>query len=763
VNIVLLSQAFVLLCLFAVANSTATAQYTLPKSAGATGLYIENKGQIGDQHGKPNHDVRYLLRYGTLAIQLRNNGFSYDEYSASEARPSHRVVRRIDVDLVHPSPTMRIAASSPGAEYRNYFTHITAQSRADQGATEVRGYATVTYHDVWPGIDMEWHIDAEGRPQYRLNLREGADSANIRFHVRGADAFNHTTMIANASPMPPISAESGGFMKPFAATRWGTYVGGSASNRALAVAVAPGGDVVVAGLTMADEAIATSGAYQVEMLGETWDACVVVLAADGSTRRWGTYLGGGMSDVATSVDVLENGDIVVGGETQSAAGIATSGAHQTVFGGVFDGFVAVLSADGATMRWATYVGGPDRDAVNAVRVTPQGAIVAAGTTQSPSGLATAGSHQIGYAGATDGFVLSFSGEGQRQWGTYVGGAGTDEALALSARGSSIVVAGTTGSRTNIATTGVFQPVFGGGTEDGFLAILDGTLGTRRWGSYVGGEGFDVVLGVDEHTNGDIIVGGETRSTSGLASPGALQASNAGGRGDGFVGVVSPGGQERRWFTYVGGEQLDGVYGVTAMGTADVVAVGRTASPSSIATAAAAQTTLAGGEDGFVVVINASGTEKTYGSYIGGLANDAATAVASAAPGTAVIVGRTSSTTGIGTPGSFQSSPGGEFDGFCVGYSALPLRIQHSDASAQVLHCWPVPATEVLHASVTKEGPMTLRLFDMTGRQVANSRWVEHASVGHVEQWDVRGLVPGMYTLHYSTPTGWHAVGITIMR
>ncbi|NJM79145.1 MAG: hypothetical protein HC854_04950 [Flavobacterium sp.] len=42
--------------------------------------FIENKGQIVDQKGKENLEVKYLLNTTGLNVQLRANGFSYDVY-----------------------------------------------------------------------------------------------------------------------------------------------------------------------------------------------------------------------------------------------------------------------------------------------------------------------------------------------------------------------------------------------------------------------------------------------------------------------------------------------------------------------------------------------------------------------------------------------------------------------------------------------------------------------------------------------------------
>ncbi|WP_435522367.1 hypothetical protein [Chryseobacterium indoltheticum] len=42
--------------------------------------FYENKGQIVDQNGKENPDVKYLFHSAGLNVQLRSNGFSYDVY-----------------------------------------------------------------------------------------------------------------------------------------------------------------------------------------------------------------------------------------------------------------------------------------------------------------------------------------------------------------------------------------------------------------------------------------------------------------------------------------------------------------------------------------------------------------------------------------------------------------------------------------------------------------------------------------------------------
>ena len=54
---------------------------------------------------------------------------------------------------------------------------------------------------------------------------------------------------------------------------------------------------------------------------------------------WGTYYGGSGDDMVRDL-IVKNGAIYLSGYTMSPSGISTSGAHQTIFGGGADAFIA---------------------------------------------------------------------------------------------------------------------------------------------------------------------------------------------------------------------------------------------------------------------------------------------------------------------------------------------------------------------------------------------------------------------------------------
>ncbi|MEI6898938.1 MAG: FISUMP domain-containing protein [Bacteroidota bacterium] len=119
---------------------------------------------------------------------------------------------------------------------------------------------------------------------------------------------------------------------------WGTYYGGDISDWAYAVEFDPRGKVFFGGVTISDNNIATPNAFQ-PVNGGNWDAFLVKFDTIGN-RIWGTYFGGAQRDDGYAIAVDTNDRQYLAGATHSDTLIATSGAHQTVFGGqLWDGYL----------------------------------------------------------------------------------------------------------------------------------------------------------------------------------------------------------------------------------------------------------------------------------------------------------------------------------------------------------------------------------------------------------------------------------------
>ena len=132
------------------------------------------------------------------------------------------------------------------------------------------------------------------------------------------------------------------------------------------------------------------------------------VSADGSTLEYSTYLRGHQSApgyIATGaynesdlflaqnwiagIALDSAGDVIVTGGTR-ATDFPTANPSQSANAGLADAFAAVISADGSTLKYSTYLGGSLDDGALAAAVDPQGNIIVAGQTWSLNFPATNG-------------------------------------------------------------------------------------------------------------------------------------------------------------------------------------------------------------------------------------------------------------------------------------------------------------------------------------------------------------------------------------
>ena len=175
---------------------------------------------------------------------------------------------------------------------------------------------------------------------------------------------------------------------------WCSYFGGPDGLGVGDLALAPDGDVVIAGTITREGVPDAARAARPVPAGGT-DIVVAKVSGDGRRLRWASYVGGPADEGPTaSVRVGPDGDIWVLTETRSP-GVATPGAYQPALAGPSDLLVARLAAGGDALRWATYLGGSaaEREAMHNLAVTAAGEAVLVGVTASNDFPTTAGAWQ----------------------------------------------------------------------------------------------------------------------------------------------------------------------------------------------------------------------------------------------------------------------------------------------------------------------------------------------------------------------------------
>lgn len=324
--------------------------------------------------------------------------------------------------------------------------------------------------------------------------------------------------------------------------QWGTYYGGTGDEGGYGVCVDLTGNVFMSGCTNSSNgnSIATIGSHQ-PTIGGGADAFLVKFDPTGN-RLWATYYGGTSSlENGHACDFDSNGDVYLMGYSDSPSGISTPGSHQQILGGGGqpDGMLVKFNTNGVR-QWGTYYGGALRDMFYAIKIVGT-EIFISGETFSSGGtaIATPGSHQPIFGGGTcDAFVTKFNNTGVRIWGSYYGGANNESALGVTVDNTGyIYVSGmtNTSSGTAIATPCSYQPNYGGFPTDLFLAKFKSN-GTRMWGTYYGGSGYEYLGTCTADGTGAIYLVGRTATNTGtvIASVGSHQPAFSGGTYDGFI-------------------------------------------------------------------------------------------------------------------------------------------------------------------------------------------------------------------------------------
>ncbi|HEV8144853.1 MAG TPA: SBBP repeat-containing protein [Bryobacteraceae bacterium] len=212
-----------------------------------------------------------------------------------------------------------------------------------------------------------------------------------------------------------------------------TFLGGAASEHAGGIAVDSSQNVYVAGGTLSTNFPVVS-AVQASS-GGSQDAFVTKIRTDGGAFLYSTYLGGsggaqGNPEQANAIAVDAAGNAYVAGVTNSSNFPVTTGAFQTVFGGVQDAFVAKLNPAGSGLVYSSYLGGTSFDWGNAIAVDSGGNAFIAGYTSSASFPAVA-PVQSSFRGLYDAFISKINAAGNAlTFSTLYGGTGADTASAL---------------------------------------------------------------------------------------------------------------------------------------------------------------------------------------------------------------------------------------------------------------------------------------------------------------------------------------------
>ncbi|HET7078451.1 MAG TPA: SBBP repeat-containing protein, partial [Chloroflexia bacterium] len=595
-----------------------------------------------------------------------------------------------------------------------------------QWHTGLPTYGALSYQSLYPGIDLRYTGTA-GQLKGTYTVAPGHDPAAIRWRYQGArsvtvDGAGNLQVTLDPAPagqlieQAPVAwqmisdqrvdvavryalAPDGSVGFAFGAYDPGTaliidpvltyssYLGGNGLDTSDGITVDAQGNIYLTGWTGSSN-FSLVNPYQSTYGGGTTDAFVVKLDPTGSNRLYATYLGGSGADSGVRVRLDSQANISVVGFTNSTDFPRMAPIQASYGGGTNDGFITKLNPTGSALLYSTYLGGNDSDKIFNIAFDAQDNVYVVGETNSTN-FPRVNAYQPVLHGWADAFVARLNAGGSTLiYSTYYGGNDGDGGYGLTVDASGNAYIAGIARSANLSLVNPYQPAFGGGSYDAYVARFSPDGSSLTYATYLGGSGNDVAEGIALDTAGNIYLTGWTSSTN-FPRANALQVQYGGGTYDAFLTNLTANGASLVYSTYLGGSGEDAAYALAVDGAGKAYIAGYTTSDNFPVTDPV-QPTYGGGTtlgDAFLAMVHASGTAVGYATYLGGADDDASWDVAIDSGGGAYITGVTNSTNFplAGTP--VQGIYGGSSDGYVARISnpsATPTATQTATATSTAI-------------------------------------------------------------------------------
>ncbi len=558
--------------------------------------FIENKGQWDQK-------IKYKADLNEGSLQCLQNSLNYvfrdqaqyDKLLSYKLTPVNKQVtidssefiinyHAYSANFINSNKNVELIPSEIGPDYSNYFLG----NDKSKWKSNVHNYKKISYINLYDNIDMEL-LENNQLLKYQFILHTGANPGKIIIEYEGVTdisiqqrnliiktSVNQVTELApvafqiingNKTMVPckfvlrknRVSFEfPEGYNKEFEVVIdpvliFSTYTGSTADNWGFTATYDNLGNTYSGGICFDDPPYdfpVSIGAFQVNFAGGEGtyrggcDIAIIKYDSLGHNRIYATYLGGNRNDLPHSIIVDMNGNLLIFGTTGSSNFPVTANAYDPTFNGGtditydyvltfnlgVDMYVAKLNSSGTQLLSSTFLGGTRNDGIN--------------------------------------FFAPLS-------HNYADGARGEINID---KNNNVYIVSTTSSDDFPVTSNAFQTTFAGGSLDGCITVLDNSLHSIIWSSFLGGSLLDAVYGIVIDDTMNVYVCGGTTSLNFPTTSGCYQPAFGGGTADGFITKISPNGNAITASTYYGSAYYDQTYLMDRSKQGYIFVYGQTSDP-----------------------------------------------------------------------------------------------------------------------------------------------------------------------------------------
>jgi len=667
---------------------------------GETQGFTENKGQWHD-------DIMFMTSCGSDHFEIGRSFFLFNIRSQDPEGPDGCVVKYKILGCSDVEPR--------GVNTQEYYKNYIIGGDRLVKIPSVRTYSSVILDDIYPGVDLAFRSGNNGI-KYEFIVEPGARPEQIRMRIEGPakvtntgkdlvmdlwgdhKVFDGPLVVYQEGPgRLPVSSglksECGNIIS-YAIGKYdpaktlvidplvySTYFGGGYSDEPYATASDSSGDSYFAGETGSGDFPTTAGCYDSSKPQSGYLESAFVTKISGSTGMpiFSTFVEGYINSRPRAIVVDRLGNTYVTGDCYSSF-LVTPGAYKNENNLQSQIMVFKLKADGSDLLFSTHVGGSSWEHGMDIHLDSMERPVICGYSASEDFPVSEGAFQTEKGAGADVVVFKMDSDGSSLlFSTFVGGKETgspgqgfihDEGNGLTMDGfDNIYVTGSTNCVDFPTTDGAPYESYQGSWDDVFLFKLNHNGSKLLFSTFFGGggsekneEGWDVVLDDD----GNMIVGGWTKSTNFPTTPGVYRRSHSGSV-EGFVFEIDRYGKNITFSTFIGPGFTHDIH---LRKNGDPVSVGWTESSNFPTTDNAYDKKSNGKDDVFISEISTDGARLVNSTYFGGSNKDVCWDFSIDDIDRIVLAGYTESTDLPLTDDAFQRTMNTSVTGACEGFFSI---------------------------------------------------------------------------------------------
>lgn len=423
---------------------------------------------------------------------------------------------------------------------------------------------------------------------------------------------------------------------------YSTYFGGSSAERINALKIDNEGFLYIAGFTNSDDFPVTENAYSKKRMGDL-DGYVAKIDINTNKIIWATYIGGTNVEYLSDMEIDNEGNVYIIGNTLSSDFPTSENAYDRSFNGASGGnhgdlYIAKLSNDGAKLLFSTYLGGSDTESFENLALDNNGNIYICSSTSSTDYPITLNTLDSTFNGQNSGNYLAdiaiskLSNDGSKLlFSTFLGGRGNETAtINIDLQGRLFVIGQTSSSNFPVTNNSYFtcQDTSFRGDGNLFLTIIDSACSEISHSTYFGGNNKNCLYDMKFDNSGNLYLVGSTLSTD-MGTNNNTYQNELSGEKDAFIMKYDLSKDVVQYFTYLGGAKSEQISRLNIDERGDLIIVGTTFSedfPTSENALGSEYNGCIGtnypwGGDCFISIIDSTLSIRKYSTYLGGTGDD----------------------------------------------------------------------------------------------------------------------------------------------